>query len=224
MGLCPERIAVIPNMASSNGIEPSSGQGQFVAYVGRVSPEKGISTLIAAATKCPDIPFRIVGSYDRMPSVLKQAPRNCIFAGHLTGTELEECYKSSRIVVLPSLWFEGIPTVLVDSMMAGKPVVASRIGGIPEIVDDGITGLMFEPGNAEDLAEKTRNLWNRSDVCRQMGQAGREKALREYSPDKYYERLMAAYERAIELGPGEASGVSQVVARKSHISAKDHGL
>ena len=86
--------------------------------------------------------------------------------------------------------------------MQGKPVIASRIGGIPEIVDDGVTGLLFEPGNADDLAEKIRYLWERPELCRQMGRAGREKVMWEYTPQRYYERLMAVYERAIELGPG----------------------
>ncbi len=90
---------------------------------------------------------------------------------------------------------------IVEAMMGAKPVVASHIGGIPEIVDDGVTGMLFEPGNAEDLAEKIQYLWDRPDLCRQMGEAGREKALREYSPAKYYERLMAVYEKAIKLGP-----------------------
>jgi len=80
--------------------------------------------------------------------------------------------------------------------------ICSRIGGLPEIVDDGTTGLLFEPGNSEDLAEKILYLWDRPDLCRKMGRAGCEKALREYSPEKYYERLMAVYEKAIELGPG----------------------
>jgi glycosyltransferase involved in cell wall biosynthesis len=65
-----------------------------------------------------------------------------------------------------------------------------------------VTGLLFEPGNAADLAVKIRHLWDRPDLCQQMGRAGREKALREYSPEKCYERLMAVYERVIALGPG----------------------
>ena len=90
-------------------------------------------------------------------------------------------------------------------MMQGKPVIASRIGGIPEIVEDGVTGLLFEPGNPDDLAEKIRYLWDNADLCKKMGVAGRQKALTQYSPEKYYQRLMAVYEKAIELGPGGTS-------------------
>ncbi len=92
--------------------------------------------------------------------------------------------------------------VLAEAMLHGKPVICSRIGGLPEIVDDGVTGLLFQPGDQRELAEKIRYLWDRPELCRQMGQAGREKALREYSPEKYYQRIMAAYAKAIALGPG----------------------
>ena len=85
-------------------------------------------------------------------------------------------------------------------MSHGLPVIASRIdGGLLEIVDDGVTGLFFEPGNSEDLANKMKLLWGNPDLCRQLGRAGREKAIREYSEDIYYRRLMAVYERAIEM-------------------------
>jgi len=91
---------------------------------------------------------------------------------------------------------------VIVAMFHGKPVVASRIGGISEIVDDGTTGVLFEPGNADDLSEKMRYLWERPELCHKMGQAGHEKALREYSSERYYERLLTAYENAIRLGPG----------------------
>jgi glycosyltransferase involved in cell wall biosynthesis len=86
-------------------------------------------------------------------------------------------------------------------MVMGKPVVCSRIGGLPEIVEEGVTGLLFRPHDAQDLAEKIRHLWDRPDVCRTMGQAGREKVLREYSLQRYYDRLMGAYEAALATKP-----------------------
>src|SRR5206468_32157 len=92
--------------------------------------------------------------------------------------------------------------VLVEAMRSGKPVVCSRIAGLPDIVEDGVTGLLFEPGNATDLAAKIHHLREALGHRRRMGEAGRQKALREYSPETYYKRLMAAYEKAMLLGPG----------------------
>ena len=79
------------------------------------------------------------------------------------------------------------------------PVIASRIGGLPEFVEDEETGLLFELGNAEQLTEKIRRLWNDPALCRQLGEAGRRKAEQEYSEETYYQSLMAIYEKAIEV-------------------------
>ena len=135
-----------------------------------------------------------------MPNLTKDVFNNFEFCGHLNGNELRTFYLHSRVFVLPSIWYEGFPNTLLEAMTYAKPVVCSRIGGLPEIVDDGVTGLLFEPGNSDDLAKKIRYLWDRPELCRKMGQAGREKALREYSPEKYYQHLMEVYEKAIELG------------------------
>ena len=201
-GFPADRIVVIPNMVDITGVEQSEEQGEHIGYVGRISPEKGIRTLMESAGNCGDIQFKAAGSYTRMPHLPTQAPHNFEFLGHLNKKQLGQFYNSSRMIVLPSICFEGFPSVVIEAMVRQKPVICSRIGGLPEIVDNGVTGLLFEPGNAEDLAKKIRYLWDSPDLCRKMGQVGREKALRQYSPEKYYESLMAVYEKAVELGPG----------------------
>ena len=193
------RITVIPNMVDSTGIEVSDEQGEYIGYVGRISPEKGLQTLVGSARACSDIQFKAAGSYARMPQLPQQAPNNSKFLGHLNNGQLGQFYNNSRMIVLPSIWYEGFPSVVIEAMLRQKPVICSHIGGLPEIVEDGVTGLLFEPGNADELAEKIRYLWDRPELCRKMGRAGREKALREYSPEKYYERLMAVYEKAMAL-------------------------
>jgi glycosyltransferase involved in cell wall biosynthesis len=194
-GYSAERIVVIPNMVTAE-VKKSSKNGAYVGFAGRISPEKGLQTLMDASRRLPDISFRAAGGYDRLPDLPAQAPENFKFTGHLSKETLDDFYAGCRLIVLPSTWFEGFPIVLVETMLRGIPVVCSRIGGLPEIVEDGVTGLLFEPGNSEQLADKIRYVWDRPDLCREMGQAGREKALREYSSDRYYERLMAAYNKA----------------------------
>lgn len=201
-GFPAERIDVVPNMVEANGFGPPDVTGQFVGYVGRVSPEKGVDTLIAAGRNCSNIDFKIAGDYHRMPYIVGMAPENFEFLGHLDSDAIIKFYTCAKIFVLCSKWYEGFPMVLVEAMLHAKPIICSRIGGLPEIVEEGRTGLLFEPGNAAELAEKIRYLWERPDLCVKMGKAGREKALREYSPEKYYERLMAVYDKAVKLGPG----------------------
>ena len=134
-----------------------------------------------------------------MPEMVEKAPGNVSLLGSLDRPSVAALYGQCRLFVLCSTCFEGFPLALVEAMVHGKAVIAPRIGGIPEIVDDGDTGLLFTPGDAEELAEKIRYLWDRPGLCRQLGQAGRDKALREYSPEKYYERLMSVYEEALSL-------------------------
>jgi glycosyltransferase involved in cell wall biosynthesis len=199
-GYPQDRMAVIPNM-----VRPTNGcgdvpLGDYVGFAGRVSPEKGIDVFISAARKCPEIRFLVAGNYDRMPGILQRTPPNCTLLGHLGPAELARFYASSRMVVVPSVWYEAFGLCAAEAQVQGKAVVCSRIGALPEIVAGGASGLLFEPGNADDLAGKIRYLWDSPDLCRQMGATGRQKALHEYSPDTYYERITAAYEKAIRLG------------------------
>lgn len=201
-GFPEERIVVNPNMASiddSLSEDDSAKPGDFVAHIGRISPEKGIPTLIEAAWQCPGIPFKTTGTLDRMREMAGRAPKNFKFVGFLDSPSLTNFFVTSRMIVICTICFEGFPMVVVEAMLHGKAVICSRIGGLPEIVEDGKTGLLFEPGNVKELADKIQYLWDRPDLCREMGQAGREKALREYSPVRYYERLMAAYDKARAL-------------------------
>lgn len=208
-GFPADRIVVVPNMAEDvYATMDLDKTGAYVGYVGRISPEKGTDKLIAAATKLQHIPFQAAGSCDSMPHLPSCAPRNFRFLGLLDKELVPQFVLNSRFIVFCSVCFEGFPMAVVEAMIAGKAVVASRIGGIPEIVDDNVTGLLFEPGNVADLTGKIRYLWDHPSLCRQMGQAGREKARREYSPEKYYERLMAVYEQAIRLGLPPRNGKS----------------
>jgi len=195
-GFAPERIVVVPNMSPFVG-EGNDQPGDYIGYVGRISPEKGVSTLIEVAGQYPQILFKAAGNYEKCPELLDFTSNNFQFLGQLNREAVFDFFVESRVIVLCSTWYEGFPMILIEAMLHGKPVIASRLGGIPEIVDDGKTGLLFEAGNAVDLAEKIKYLWDNPQLCRRMGEAGREKALREYSSEKYYQRLMKVYEKAM---------------------------
>lgn len=208
-GYPEDRMAFVPNMAQRINLPGEPSLGEYAGFVGRLGPEKGVAVLLQAAKSLSNVRFAVAGDYSAMRDMVSKATANIALQGRILNESISSFYQAARLIVLPSTCFEGFPLVLIEAMLHAKPVIASRIGGLPEIVDDGITGLLFEPGNAEDLAEKIQYLWDRPDLCRQMGQAGREKALREYSPEKHYDRLMAVYKKAIELGPGGFSPGSQ---------------
>jgi glycosyltransferase involved in cell wall biosynthesis len=192
------RIVVVPNMTEPPmPVDPAPGQ--WVGYAGRLSHEKGIPTLIAAAQRLPDVRFKLAGSYDRMPELPRRIPPNVELLGHLHGDQLDEFYRGCRMVVLCSTWFEGFPMMLAEAMLRAKPLICSRVGGLPEIVADGQTGFLVTPGNVEELVSRIRLVWDDADLCRALGAAGREKAVTQYSPTRYYERILDAYGLAKEL-------------------------
>lgn len=196
-GFPEDRLHVIPNMYREY-VNNNYGQlGEYVGFVGRISLEKGIGCLLEASRRLGTIPFKVAGELRNISEMATLSPRNLEFFGHISSKRISAFYQQSRLIILPSIWFEGFPMVLIEAMLHARPIVASRIGGLSEIVDDGVNGLLFEPGNLEELMEKIQYLWERPAMCREMGEAGRKKALREYSPEKYYERLMAVYKKVL---------------------------
>jgi glycosyltransferase involved in cell wall biosynthesis len=196
-----DRIRILPNMNSIEGKTGTECLGDYVAFVGRLSPEKGVDVLLQSARQCPEIEFRVAGDDACAGDLKRCAPGNVRFLGKLGRDELQVFYSNARMVVAPSLFYEGFPLVIVEAMVKGRPVVCSRIGGLPEIVEEGKTGLCFTPGDVSELASAIRRLWQDASLCRRLGEAGRVKALRNYAPERYYDSLMRIYQEAIEGTP-----------------------
>lgn len=198
-GFSSKQVQVISGLANPGCFQPdfNKNNGRYVGFVGRVSPEKGIDLLVESAKTLPDLPFKVAGNFDRTLDLVRQAPLNIEFTGQLNPDALIEFYAQARMILAPSKWYEGLPMAVIEAMLSGKPVVCSNIGGLPEIVDDGISGLLFHHNDAKDLTEKIQMLWDDQKRCRGMGMAAREKAEKEYSPDSFYQRFMNACESAL---------------------------
>jgi glycosyltransferase involved in cell wall biosynthesis len=115
--------------------------------------------------------------------------------------------------------------VAVESMARGLPLIASRIGGLPYLVDEEISGLLFEPGNPDDLVRKVRRLWDDPQLSDQMGRAGRQKVMQQYNRDAYYHNLMAVYKTAIQRSRNSATvtplvHINNAVLRSSEIDGR----
>jgi len=199
-GIPEERIGIVPGLIPSVERAESSDPGNLISFVGRVSPEKGIQDFLAAARLLPDVPFAVAGSENGMPGLREESPANVRWLGFLQTDGLHELYRRSRIVVVPSRWYEGFPNVAVQAMAQARPVVAARIGAMTSVVDEERTGVFFEVCNPRDLAAKLRRLYADPRSCRTLGEAGREKALRLYSRGSVYSALIAIYEKAVRHG------------------------
>jgi glycosyltransferase involved in cell wall biosynthesis len=200
-GFLPQRVQVLSALVDPSQFQPppTVNSGSYIGFVGRVSPEKGVDTLIQAARLLPDIPFKVAGPDSQETLSTLDLPHNVSFLGQLDRQALERFYQEARIIVVPSRWYEGLPVVILEAMLAAKPIICSRLGGLPDVVDEGITGLLFQHDSHVELKEKIEWLWRRIDTCRCFGIAGRKKAETDFHPDAFYERLMFAYHTSLAL-------------------------
>ena len=191
-GIPAERIVVKPNGLADPGPVEEAGRGGPL-FVGRLSPEKGVAVLAEAAARarlCVDV----VGdgpSQDVIASEPRLAPR-----GGLPPAETRRLIARAGALVVPSLWYEGLPMVVVEAFAAGTPVIASRIGALAELVADGETGLLVEPGDPDDLARALARLAGDPAAARRMGRAARAAYERNWSEPVTTDTLLAVYERA----------------------------
>ena len=197
-GIPAERIGILAGISPNVNIKDTNNLGKWVSFVGRVSSEKGIYEFIEAARMNPDISFRVAGNIDsnyRMPDDL---PENIVFVGFKKGDELDRFYIDSRIIVVPSKWYEGFPNVIVRGMLHHKPVITTNIGAMQSIIDHKENGLLVPPGDAKSLGDAIRQLYYDEDLCGQYGKNGFKKASTTYSREQIYTDLITIYSQANE--------------------------
>jgi glycosyltransferase involved in cell wall biosynthesis len=214
-GIPPSRIGIVPALMPREGYVESSPPGDLISFVGRVSPEKGIEDFLEAARLMPDRPFAVAGSDDHMPGIREKLPANVHWLGFLASRDLRTLYLQSRIIVVPSRWYESFPNVVVQAMVYGRPVVAADLGALPYIVQDRETGLLFRAADPLDLAEKLSILYPNDELCHRLGAAGRKRALDQYSPQRVYSALMAVYAQAMWQGGPPRQVAEQLGAGRS---------
>ena len=211
LGVAPEAIRVIPNGVDLGEFAASdasrrSDESVTVLFVGRVdSEQKGLPILIEALGHVPRskrVSIRIAGEDWGGMLTLRERARHLgvaervTFLGKLDRSALLREYAAADFLVLPSL-FEPFGIVLLEAMAAGLPVVASRVGGVPEVVEDGRTGWLVEAGNPRALADSMTRLADDEAMRRKMGRAGREKVL-QYGWDAIVPQVVSVYREAIE--------------------------
>lgn len=192
-----DRIAHIPNCIDASAYAPAAGEGDYFVYAGRLAPEKGLATLLRAAALARQ-KLVLAGSgpeEGRLRRLAEHFGTDVVFAGHLDKPALQRLIGEALALVLPSEWYENAPISLLEAYALGRPVIGARIGGIPELIAEGETGLLVEPGNAAALAEAMAALAALSPTARiRMGAHGRDWVGREFSPERYRERTLTLYE------------------------------
>ena len=196
-GFPAERIVVKPNFIEKANLEAADGRQRSGAlFVGRLSEEKGIRTLFKAWESL-DFPLRIVGDGPLMNRVREQASGTIAVLGNKERKQVNEEMVHAAFLVMSSEWYEGCPMVLLEAFSQGLPVITSRLGSMAEIVEDGVTGLHFNPGDAEDLVRKVRWATEHPEEIRRMGQNALRVYEEKYTPETNYRCLMTIYEETI---------------------------
>lgn len=197
--IAAEKIVVKPNfVADDYGM--TDGAGDFALFVGRLSPEKGVRTMLAAWEKLRNVPLKIVGEGTLETEVRAAAEKNpnIEFLGVKTSAEVAELMGRAAFLVFPSEWYEAFGLVCIEAFARGTPVVGAKIGAIEELIEPEKTGLHFEPRNAVDLAAKVE--WMRANPRRveRMRAPARAEYAAKYTAEANLKNLLNVYERAVE--------------------------
>ena len=192
-GLPARRIAVKPNFVDLP--RHADGERKGALFVGRLSLEKGVDVLAQALREVPGVCLRVLGSGDA-GAALRALP-NAELCGWQPQHAVHAEMRSASYLILPSICYESFPVTLVEAFACGLPVIASRLGVMQELVEEGRTGVLFEPGSASDLAEKISWAEQHPQILRRMGHAAREAYEARYAPETNYRQLMGVYETAI---------------------------
>ena len=192
-----EKLIYIPNCIDTTGIEMAQGRcGHAFVYVGRLAPEKGVATFIEAVAMAGAEAW-IVGAGPEeaaLKALAIERKARIGFIGHQDKAALFSIMRKARAVVLPSEWYENAPLSVMEAYALGVPVIGAAIGGIPELIAEGETGLLFESGNAIALANAIATVEQMADGdVREMGRRGNELMKERFTPQHYKERMFDLY-------------------------------
>jgi glycosyltransferase involved in cell wall biosynthesis len=200
-GVPHDRIVLKPNFAlDSHGAYDLNAPRSGALFVGRLSAEKGIGVLIEAWKDSP-VALELMGGGELSAALRAAASPAVHIRGFVSDPELASAMRRAQFLVLPSLVYEGFPMVIAEAFAAGLPIVASRLGAMAELVQEGVTGLHFNPGDAADLAAKVRWAVANPATMRTMSANARATYERHYTPQVNYARLMDIYGEARRVAP-----------------------
>ncbi len=205
-GFPSEKCEVLPNFYNEEikGLNYDIAKRNYIAFAGRISPEKGILDLLEAARELRHIQFRLAGSVRENYLMELQIPENVEFVGMLNPEKLSDFYSNARFLLFTSIWYEGFPMVFPEAMAHKLPIIAPNMAAYPEIVERNKNGLLYEPRNIESLVKTIDKMWKNPLLCEKLGENGFEKVNKKYSKEFYYNQLDYNYRKVVESNKGTA--------------------
>jgi glycosyltransferase involved in cell wall biosynthesis len=205
-----EKIVVKPNFVDPDP-GPGDGRGGYAIFVGRLSVEKGIETLLSAWHQAPlGMTLKIVGDGPLAPLVQTATQQNSRieWLGQVSRGEVQSLVADGAVLVLPSICYEGLPKTIIEAFASGTPVVGSRLGGIAATVAHGRTGRLFAPGDAATLAAEIERMATNPAELAAMRAAARKEFESKYTRERNYEMLMEIYHQVGAAGGPQKSAAA----------------
>ena len=198
-GLPAERIEVLPHFQALPDKNQLGNDEGYLLYFGRLSSEKGIDDLLRALTRVPHIPVIIAGDGPERPRLESLAHElnlnRVLFAGMVHGAKLQKLIANCSFSLFPSHAYETLGKSILESYAYARPVIASDLGSRRELVEPGVTGLLYSPGDRDQLARCIGFLFDHPEVIGRMGAAGRARVKSKHNPEKHLEKLLDSYSR-----------------------------
>lgn len=192
-GIPAEKLVILSGICPEIKVAGDGIKGEYVSFVGRVSPEKGIYEFLQAAKMNPSLPFKVAGKMDDNRIMQSDCPDNVEFMGFVEGDALNDFYLKSRIIVVPSKWYEGFPNVIVRGMLLSKPIITTEIGAMQNIIRNDENGILVPPADGLSLGKAIGQLYYDEDKCKRLGMQAVKDAVDNYSRDNIYMMLLDIY-------------------------------
>lgn len=204
-GYDADRLIHIPTFVKANGNISIKKKNQ-VLFVGRIEKTKGVHILLDAVRilqRKPEFNFDLVlAGFGSEQYVIEQKKfiedhhlKNILFTGYIEKDRIDELISESLFTVSPSIWYDNMPNSVLESLALGTPVIASDHGSFPELIEHEKTGLLFNPGDSNDLAIRMEKLLSNKELCHEYGNNAYERAIDYHSGEKHYKSLMEIYTR-----------------------------
>lgn len=200
MGLRARRLEVLPNFVDTSAYEPAVGRDRgYVLFVGRLSHEKGLPTLLEAMDGVAGIDLRVAGTGEMGDALRARAGTLCLdnvhFEGYSSGDALATLYRNARAVVVPSEWYENCPMVVLEAFAYGKPVIGTALGGLIDLVDPGVTGELVPAGDVSAWRRAMQDLADRPQYWHELGDHALEAARSRFDVQTHMDLLEAWFDQ-----------------------------
>lgn len=195
-GFPPEKVKHLPLFLPDDMFNKGNEDKGYLLFLGKLELIKGIFPLLYACKQAPEVNLVMAGQVraSQASKLFKLFSKNVRYVGMKKGDELRRILFETSALVLPSLWYENQPFSIIEAFAAGKPVIASNLGGMTELVKNSNGGLLVQPGDVQAITEAMKWIVTHEQKTKEMGQAAREYAIREHSAQKHYDRLIQIYE------------------------------